>query len=142
MYTTQLVTCFRIQTNHAALHVEQLKVIEEILIYSAMSTIAAVYHRYCKQTHTHTHTHTHTRTHKHTRTHGYKTNTNQASHHSCMPCSCRIRRLKELKNGPDNQQTYESRPTLSFAFKSNPQDFTKYSTMDSWPSWVAQCKAV
>ena len=69
MYTTQFVTCFRIQTNHAALHVEQLYVIEESLIYSAMSTNTAVYHRYYKQTtHTHTHTHKYTRTHTHAHT--------------------------------------------------------------------------
>ena len=46
MYTTQLVTCFRIQTNHAALHVEQIKVIEENLIYPPTSNNAAEYQRY------------------------------------------------------------------------------------------------
>ena len=32
--------------------------------------------------------------------------------------------------------------TLSLAFRSNPQDLTRYSTMDNWPTWAAQCKAV
>ena len=32
--------------------------------------------------------------------------------------------------------------TLSLVFTSNPQNLTRYSTMDDWPSWAAQCKAV
>ena len=33
-------------------------------------------------------------------------------------------------------------PTLSMAFTSNPQELTRYSTMDSWPNLAARCKAV
>ena len=36
----------------------------------------------------------------------------------------------------------QCRPTLSMCFTSKPQDLTRYSTMDSWFFWAAQCKAV
>ena len=39
-------------------------------------------------------------------------------------------------------QPHKHVPTLSLAFTSNPQDLTRYSTMDNWPSWAAQCNAV
>ena len=55
-------------------------------------------------------------------------------------CSWCVQRCERSQNASDN--TKQCRPTLSTAFTSNPQDLTRYSTMDSLPSWAAQCKAV
>ena len=48
---------------------------------------------------------------------------------------------------PERSQKHQTsrkqcRPTLSTAFTSNPQDRTRYFTMDNWPHWAEWCKAV
>ena len=54
------------------------------------------------------------------------------------PCSWCVQRGHKMHQTSSKQW----RPTLSTAFTSNPQDLTRYSTMDNWPSWAAKCKAV
>ena len=53
----------------------------------------------------------------------------------CSRCGQRGHKMRQTSSK-------QSRRTLSMAFTSNLQDFARYSTMDNWPSWAAQCKAV
>ena len=54
------------------------------------------------------------------------------------PCSRCVQRGHKMHETSSKQ----CRPTLSMTFTTNRQDLTRYSTMDKWPSWAAQCKAV
>ena len=55
--------------------------------------------------------------------------------HPCSRCGQRGHRMHQTSRN-------QCRLTLSMVFTLNPQDLSRYSTMDNWPSWAAQCKAV
>ena len=58
----------------------------------------------------------------------------------CLLCPCS--RCVQRGHKMHQRSRKECTPTLSLAFTSNLCDFTRYSTMDSWPQLAATCKAV